>query len=188
MSSRTYRKGSPHPLRLFSDLSHWQLHRELGREGIALPYTTIEHMRCNPAYLGVRLNSKGELIKADWPAILDRDLWDKQQQRRLPKVIRRGSRAPGPAYLLSGMARCLSCGGPVTGRPLPPSRGGTPLFIYKCYKRPNCSTHGGQLPGWLVDLLVTDALTEYVKKAVKMSGMEAWRSAGRLSHALVRRR
>jgi DNA invertase Pin-like site-specific DNA recombinase len=146
-----------------SDLSHWQLHKQLGREGISLPYTTIEHMRGNPAYLGLRPNSKGELIKADWSAILDRAVWDRQQQRRLPKVTRRSSRAPGPAYLLSGMVRCSNCGGPVTGRPLPPSRGGTPLHIYKCYKRPTCPTHGGQLPGWLVDLLVTDALTEYVK-------------------------
>jgi len=146
-----------------SELSHWQLHRQLLREGISLPYTTIERMRCNPVFLGLRRNSKGELIKADWPAILDQDLWDKQQKRRLPKMVRRSSRAPGPAYLLSGMIRCSNCGGPVTARPLPPSRGGTPLHIYKCYKRLNCPTHGGQLPGWLVDLLVTDALTEYVK-------------------------
>src|SRR6185503_12663939 len=98
-----------------------------------------------------------------WPAILDRDVWEKQQKRRLPKVTRRSSRATGPRYLLSGMVRCSNCGGPVMGRPLPASRAGTPLHIYKCYKRPTCPTHGGQLPGWLVDLLVTDALTEYVK-------------------------
>lgn len=144
-----------------SDLSHWQMARQLYREEIYLPYTTIERIRGNPTYLGLRCNSKGELIKADWPAIIPQDLWDKQQKRRLPKVTLRSSRSDGPVYLLSGMSRCANCSGPVIGRPIPPSKAGTSLHVYKCYQRSSCP--GGQLPGWLVDLLVIDALKEHVK-------------------------
>lgn len=141
-----------------SSLTAWKLYKELRSEGISLNYATIPRMRTNPAYLGLRKNSKGELIQADWPAIISQELWDKQQlrQRRLP---RRSARAPGSAYLLSGIVRCMKCGGPVIGRPMKPSKAGTPLHVYKCYQRSECP--GGQLPGWLVDMLVVDALNQH---------------------------
>jgi site-specific DNA recombinase len=130
-----------------SDLTHWQLERELRQEGIS--YDTIRRIRNNPAYLGLRPNSEGKLIPADWPPIIDEELWQKQQVRR--------STPRGAAFFLSGIIRC-TCGKPVIGSPIRSSKAGTPLHSYKCYYA-KC----GQLPGWLADMLVVDALTEYAK-------------------------
>lgn len=47
-----------------------------------------------------------------------------------------------------------------------PSKAGTPLHVYKCYQRPECP--GGQLPGWLVDMLVVDALNQYAGDPTKL--------------------
>ncbi len=145
-----------------SPLSAWQLHRELARNDIDLSYNTIRRMRGNPAYLGLRQNAAGELVEADWPALIDEDLWQ-AQERRSRRPVRRSPRREGPAYLLTGMIRCRHCGGSVVGTPIRPAKDGTRLFVYKCLQGRSCPGNGGQLSGWLVDLLVTDALVEYVK-------------------------
>jgi site-specific DNA recombinase len=144
-----------------SDLSHWQLYRQLKAEGIDVWYQRIERIRSHPFYLGLRKDSKGKLIKADWPAIVSQELWDKQN-RRPKRAVRRSSRRPGPAYLLSGIVRCKNCGGPAVGTPVRRSKSGDILqYCYKCHGWDRCAKGGGRLPGWLVDMLVVDALTQY---------------------------
>jgi site-specific DNA recombinase len=145
-----------------SRLSAWQLHRELAREGLSLSYETIRRIRKNPAYLGLRPNVEGELVQADWPALISEDLWN-AQQRRSPRPSRRSPRRDGPAYLLTGMIRCKNCGGPVVGTPVRPAKDGTRLYAYKCLHPRKCPGNGGQMSGRLVDRIVTDALVKYVK-------------------------
>ena len=144
-----------------SNLSHWQLYRQLRSEGIDVWYQKIQRIRSHPFYLGLRKNTEGKLIKADWPAIVSQELWDKQN-RRPKRAVRRSSRRPGPAYLLSGIVRCKNCGGPVVGTPVRRSKSGEVLqYCYKCHGWDRCPKGGGRLPGWLVDMLVVDALTQY---------------------------
>ncbi len=145
-----------------SRLSAWQMHRELAREGVSLSYETIRRMRANPAYLGLRANCEGELVEADWPALIDEALWE-AQGRRSPRPSRRSPGRSGPAYLLTGMIRCKNCGGPVVGTPVRPAKDGTRLYAYKCLHPRKCPGNGGQMSGRLVDRIVTDALVEYVK-------------------------
>lgn len=140
-----------------SNLGAWALCRQLRSEGISVGYQKIERIRTHPWYVGKRVNSEGRLIDADWPGIIDEDLWEKWQKtpRRL---ARRGSPNAKPTYFLSGIIRCANCGRAVVGAPIAPSKTGMPLFVYKCLEPRKCPAKGGQLSGWLVDLLVLDAL------------------------------
>lgn len=145
-----------------SDLSAWQLHRQLESEGIHVWYQTIRRIRSHPFYLGKRKNTRGELIDADWPAIVDEKLWEKWQ-RPSARLARRSPRPRGSVYLLSALVRCRDCGGPVVGRPTQPAKDGTPLFAYRCHEGTKCSAGGGKISGRSVDAMVVQALTDYVK-------------------------
>ena len=141
-----------------SDLGAWALSRQLKREGIEVWYQKIQRMRTHPWYIGKQVNSEGHLIEADWPAIIDEELWRKWQTRP-SRLARRGSPNAKPTYFLSGIIRCANCGRAVIGAPIRPSKTtGMPLFVYKCWDPHRCRAKGGQLTGWLVDLLVQDAL------------------------------
>ena len=141
-----------------SELSPWQLARELRTEGFDLHYSTVKRIRSLPFYLGLRPNTKGELIKADWPAIIDKKLWDKQQNR--PKKASRRS-TPGTTYLLSSIVKCANCEGPMVGSSAHTTQSGELLYVYKCLSPYKCPTGGGRVSGWLVDMLVMDALEQY---------------------------
>ncbi len=141
-----------------SPLSAWRLSRELRLEGINLHYERIRRTRSLPFYLGLRPNSRGELVQADWPAMIDQETWDRQQDRSR-RVARRSAPGAKPKYLLSGIIRCANCGKAVIGAPIRPSKTtGMALHVYKCLEPRRCPARGGQLTGWLVDLLVLDAL------------------------------
>ena len=140
-----------------SSLGAWALCRQLRSEGITVGYQKIERIRTHPWYVGKRVNSEGRLIDADWLGIIDEDLWRKWQKKPR-RLARRGSPNAKPTYFLSGIIRCANCGKAVVGAPIAPSKTGVPLFVYKCMEPRKCPAMGGQLTGWLVDLLVLDAL------------------------------
>lgn len=62
--------------------------------------------------VGLRVH-RGEVVGAgDWPAILDRALWE-QLRAVLADPVRRTSTSSAAVHLLSGLARCGVCGGPM---------------------------------------------------------------------------
>ena len=44
----------------------------------------------------------------------------------------------------------------------------TPLYVYTCNQPAACPGRGGQLTGWLVDLLVSDALIRYARNPSRL--------------------
>ena len=85
-----------------SELPHYRLEVQLRHEGINIPSITIQRIRGHPFYLGLRHNTEGKLIKADWPPIISKELWQKQQvglvSRRSPPRADRDGRG-GPRLL-----------------------------------------------------------------------------------------
>lgn len=142
-----------------SQLSSWQLAKELRSQGVQIDFERVKRTRRLEFYLGKRRNSEGDLIQADWPQLIDNETWDLQQRRI--KTKRRAPRRDGPSYLLSGLVRCGYCDGPLVGNPLGISKEtGKRSFVYKCRNYGKCN--GGQVTGWLTDLIINRAIQEYV--------------------------
>lgn len=66
------------------------------------------------AYKGevVRDPETGELVKAEWPGIIDFATWS-DLQRKLDEIAATHQFPSAERQLLSGLARCASCGGPI---------------------------------------------------------------------------
>ncbi|MBT3995327.1 MAG: recombinase family protein [Chloroflexi bacterium] len=88
--------------------------------------SSVQHILRNPVLKGVMVygrrpktgNPKGEVIEVPgvFPSILSDAEWDALQQRMdIRKKVSRGSSHKSD-YLLSGIARCGHCGGPMTGK------------------------------------------------------------------------
>ena len=98
--------------------------RRLNAEGVMLPsfkggwrMDTVSQMLGNPAYAGYtylsRKRREGELIRGQWPAIVELDTWQAVQlliQRR--RLIHGGRKieAETRAYAFRGLLRCARCG------------------------------------------------------------------------------
>jgi DNA invertase Pin-like site-specific DNA recombinase len=107
----------------------------------------------NPRIMGARAY-KGEILAEDaWPAIIDRDKFE-----RLQAKIRRGSR-PGRSAkrLLSAIARCGRCGGPLWNSHRRDN--GHRVTRYVCVKRPGA-------PGCGATTVVADKLDQLLIEAV----------------------
>ncbi len=97
---------------------------------------------------------RGEVIgDAIWPAMVDRDIWERVQAK-----IRTGKGTQGPSpwkYLLSTVARCGICGNKMESAPV----GGKGR--YRCSKRPGFPNCGGvvcQAAGadeWVAEIVLT---------------------------------
>ncbi|QIM20577.1 recombinase family protein [Phycicoccus sp. HDW14] len=90
----------PRPARTRHDKAAW------------LP-TTVKRIASNPAYVGLRVH-RGEVVgQASWAALVDEATWERAQAaleqmgRGRPRVDR------SVKWLLSGIARCGACGGPM---------------------------------------------------------------------------
>jgi hypothetical protein len=90
--------------------------------------STLRRMLSSPMIAGFR-SHKGDLYPASWPAILDRDTWDRLQlvlkaEERFAGADKKGART----YLLTGWVFCGNCGEPAPeGEPVNP---GAPLVGY----------------------------------------------------------
>lgn len=100
--------------------------RGLQRESGHWVPSSVQHILRNPVLKGVMVygrrpktgNPKGEVIEVPgvFPSILTDAEWDALQKRMdIRKKVSRGSSHKSD-YLLSGIARCGHCGGPMTGK------------------------------------------------------------------------
>jgi site-specific DNA recombinase len=110
----------------FKAISDTLNERGLQRESGHWVPSSVQHILRNPVLKGVMVygrrpktgNPKGELIEvpAVFPPILTDDEWDALQLRMdIRKGAPRGS-VHKSDYLLSGIARCGHCGGPMSGK------------------------------------------------------------------------
>ena len=112
------------------DASTQDIARRLNVEGVRLPsFTTgwrrdtVAQILANPAYIALtyserRSKRQGDIVAAQWPAIVDLATWD-AVQAKLARWRRHGAgrrqQATGKerAYAFQGLLRCMTCGGPM---------------------------------------------------------------------------
>jgi site-specific DNA recombinase len=110
----------------FKAISDTLNERGLQRESGHWVPSSVQHILRNPVLKGVMVygrrpktgNPKGEVIEVEgvFPAILNDAEWDALQQRMdIRKKVSRGSSHKSD-YLLSGIACCGHCGGPMSGK------------------------------------------------------------------------
>ncbi|MDP6663187.1 MAG: recombinase family protein [SAR202 cluster bacterium] len=143
------------------------------REGRPLAAFTIQRILSNEAIMGTlaygkrprKGNPKLEVVRVPgfFPAILTQEEWDGLQERL---AIRRESsrgRTHSSAYLLSGIARCGNCGGPMVGKLGSQWRKRNKYRNYYCSRamrsKTFCSTYNGHSAGKL-----EGALLEYLSQ------------------------
>ena len=89
-------------------------HLYTGRTGRPWTLAGVRELLASPRYIGKRAY-RGEVVAdAEWPAIVDEVTW-----RTVHAILRDPSRKRGRAqarHLLSGVARCGVCGGPISSR------------------------------------------------------------------------
>jgi DNA invertase Pin-like site-specific DNA recombinase len=92
--------------------------RELNAAGISTARGTrwegkkVGKLLDNPAYAALSIMDDG-FVTAQWPAIIERAVWDRARTRRAADPHRRsnlGKRRPVMPYLLSGLMWCGQCG------------------------------------------------------------------------------
>lgn len=112
----------------------------------------LRHVVCRERNVGLRVY-RGEVIgPGDWPPILDRALWE-QLRAVLADPSRRTSASSAAVHLLSGLARCGVCGGPMraaVNRTVP---------SYRCADRSCVSRNRADL-----DALVTGLVVERLSR------------------------
>lgn len=91
---------------------------DLNRRGVPSPTgkvwgkTMLRHLVTREKNVGLRVH-RGEVVGVGaWPAILDRTLWE-QVRAVLTDPSRRTSTSTAAVHLLSGLARCGNCRGPM---------------------------------------------------------------------------
>lgn len=93
---------------------------------------TVRSMLLRARNAGLRIHH-GEVVgEGQWERIIDRDDWEQVRLLLTDPVRRTTPGASGRTYLLSGVARCGVCGGPLRGAKGKPYKGVTPA-IYRCY-------------------------------------------------------
>lgn len=81
--------------------------------GNPFTYSTLSRMLRNPRNAGLRVH-RGEIVgRAGWPAIVDESTW-RAACAVLEDPSRRTTTGNRASYLLSGLAVCGGCGGPIT--------------------------------------------------------------------------
>src|SRR5439155_10983707 len=115
--------------------------------------TTVAGILRNPRVTGLRTYYGEVVAEGRWDSILDRETFE-----RLAIMLRRNAR-PGrdPKQLLSAIARCGACGGPMWTSHK--SEGGRRILRYACIKRPGSAGCGKVgVVGEPLDQLITDAV------------------------------
>lgn len=85
-----------------------------GRRGRPFIAATLRDMATGIHYVGLRA-SKGEAVKASWPALVPEDTFY-AVQRILADPSRRSRRDGGAKHVLTAALRCNECSGPITVR------------------------------------------------------------------------
>ena len=74
--------------------------------------TMLRHIVTRERNVGLRVHHGQVVGQGEWPAILDRGLWE-QARAVLTDPARKTSTSSAAVHLLSGIARCGVCGGPM---------------------------------------------------------------------------
>lgn len=112
--------------------------------GAAWSSTAIKAFLVSPRIAGLRAHRGEVTAEAVWPAIVDRASWERVRAILTDPSRRR--RGPLTRYLLTGLARCGSCGTPLVGAPRGQRKGdgargkyrtasGASVRAYGCLKR-----------------------------------------------------
>lgn len=106
--------------RLLAGESFNEVVRDLNQRGVkttsGVPWTraSVKTMLLSPRVAGLRQH-RGEVIgDAAWPAILDRATWEAVRALLRDPARRQPGHVAGRRHLLSGIARCSACGGPMS--------------------------------------------------------------------------
>jgi site-specific DNA recombinase len=93
------------------------------RGGKVLNHRSVRQILSSPTYVG-QTSADGELLPGRWPALIDRETWDRVQQRMTEHqhMPRQASRR----YLLTGLLRCPRCGARMHGTT------NSKVFVYRC--------------------------------------------------------
>jgi site-specific DNA recombinase len=114
---------------------------------------TLKVILTNPRIAGLRQHRAAIVGEADWPAILDRDIWE-----RLRNVLLSPDRGPARTtshrYLLSGLIFCGKCDRRLVGMPYPNGTRAYGCFIGTTYR--GCG--GVRRAAEPVESLVRDAI------------------------------
>jgi DNA invertase Pin-like site-specific DNA recombinase len=144
--------------------------------------TSVVTILRNPRIAGLRAH-KGEVVgDACWPAIVDRSTWETLQSR-----IRRVARVGRPStHLLSAIARCGKCGGPLWTSWRKNSQGER-VARYACVSRPGRASCGNlAVVAEPVDDLVRDVVIHALAGPALTKARKARRSDDREQAAAAR--
>jgi DNA invertase Pin-like site-specific DNA recombinase len=144
--------------------------------------TSVVTILRNPRIAGLRAH-KGEIVAdACWPAIVDRSTWETLQGR-----IRRVARVGRPStHLLSGIARCGRCGGPLWTS-WRKTAAGKRVARYACVSRPGRASCGNlAVVAAPVDDLVRDMVIHALAGPALAKVRKARRSDDRAQAEAVR--
>jgi site-specific DNA recombinase len=131
----------------------------------------IKQVLTKPSVAGLAAY-KGELRPAPWPAILERDVWERLCERLAETKAAPGSTANEPRYLLTGIARCGVCDDGTTvkanGSGTLGSRPGRnkPQRGYQCTKAAHLHRNVARVDE-LVEAVIINYLNRYAKEALR---------------------
>jgi DNA invertase Pin-like site-specific DNA recombinase len=147
------------------------IERDLNARGVPSPENgasgwlrgIIRKIAMSPAYIGQRV-LRGEVVGAgNWPAAIDEDTY--WTCRRLLEDPARTTTRPARAiYLLSYIARCGECGGPLSAGRV--RRHGWEGVTYRCLKRQCCAAKMQYLDEYIERIVVTWLTTADVHAAL----------------------
>jgi DNA invertase Pin-like site-specific DNA recombinase len=147
------------------------IERDLNDRGVPSPEngssgwsrSSVRKIAMNPAYIGQRV-LRGEVVGAgNWPAAIDEDTY--WTCRRLLEDPARTTTRPARAiYLLSYIAKCGECGGPLSGKWV--RRHGWTGLTYACLKRQCCAVKMEYLDEYVERIVVKWLTTADVHAAL----------------------
>jgi len=129
---------------LYAIAQDWNQRGVLTRSGKPFRMTGLRDLALNPAYAGLRAHNPGRrvgaarpaqhahLTAATWPALVPLRRWH-AVNALLTAPSRRTSRPGSGVHLLSMIALCDPCGGPLAAKT--DRRNGTPRALYACHAR-----------------------------------------------------
>ncbi|MFG2145527.1 recombinase family protein [Streptomyces sp. NPDC048696] len=176
------------------------------RAGNRWDWTAVKSMITNPGYIGKRIYQGKVIGDADWPPLLDQETFY-AVVARFAQPERKQKREGRYVHLLSGMARCGSCGGRIRTMKSSGQRN------YTCYgndisaKRGCVGIRMGRMDTYIVGLVtarlarpdaadllcedrtdeLTAALAEAAEKRARLDGFYDQAASGGLSPAALSR-
>ncbi|MGE0227809.1 MAG: recombinase family protein [Dehalococcoidia bacterium] len=97
------------------------------------------------------------------PAIVSPDLFEQVQQRLAVKATLYGGKTQTSRWLLSGLARCAHCGGPMNGNQVRDPRTKEPRYAYNCVNHRKALAQCAYL-NWIPADAVEEAVVRFIEE------------------------